>query len=193
VAASMGEAILVTGGAGFIGSNFILQWIANEGTPVINLDKLTYAGNLRNLEHISAEPRYKFVYGDIIDRDLVCSLFERYRPRALVHFAAESHVDRSIRGPDDFVRTNVQGCRNASRPPSDSCTSLQTRSTDLSGLMMRPSAKPTRTRRIARTPPPKLVLITWCVPITTHIACRLSLQIVRTTTDRTSFQKNLSL
>ena len=108
-AVSMEEAILVTGGAGFIGSNFILQWIANERTPVINLDKLTYAGNLRNLEHISADPRYKFVYGDIIDRDLVCSLFERYRPRALVHFAAESHVDRSIRGPDDFVRTNVQG------------------------------------------------------------------------------------
>jgi len=105
----MEEAILVTGGAGFIGSNFILQWIGNEGTPVINLDKLTYAGNLRNLEHISADPRYKFVYGDIIDRDLVCSLFERYRPRALVHLAAESHVDRSIRGPDDFVRTNVQG------------------------------------------------------------------------------------
>jgi len=99
----------VTGGAGFIGSNFVLQWLATEGTPVVNLDKLTYAGNLGNLEKISADSRYSFVHGDIGDRKLVSDLLGRSRPRAIVHFAAESHVDRSIHGPDDFVRTNVNG------------------------------------------------------------------------------------
>jgi dTDP-glucose 4,6-dehydratase len=103
------QPILVTGGAGFIGSNFILQWLAAEGTPVVNLDKLTYAGNLGNLENISADSRYSFVHGDIGDRKLVSDLLERCQPRAIVHFAAESHVDRSIHGPDDFVRTNVNG------------------------------------------------------------------------------------
>jgi dTDP-glucose 4,6-dehydratase len=103
------QPILVTGGAGFIGSNFILQWLAAEGTPVVNLDKLTYAGNLGNLEKISADLRYSFVHGDIGDRRLVSDLLERCHPRAIVHFAAESHVDRSIHGPDDFVRTNVNG------------------------------------------------------------------------------------
>jgi dTDP-glucose 4,6-dehydratase len=101
--------ILVTGGAGFIGSNFILQWLQTEGNPVLNLDKLTYAGNLANLESVAADPRYSFVHGDICDRRLVCDLLQRHRPRAILHFAAESHVDRSIHGPDDFVRTNVNG------------------------------------------------------------------------------------
>src|SRR3984957_11123826 len=103
------QPILVTGGAGFIGSNFILQWLAAEGTPVVNLDKLTYAGNLGNLEKVSGDSRYSFVHGDIGDRKLVSDLLGRCRPRAVVHFAAESHVDRSIHGPDDFVRTNVNG------------------------------------------------------------------------------------
>jgi dTDP-glucose 4,6-dehydratase len=103
------DAILVTGGAGFIGSNFILQWIERESAPVINLDKLTYAGNLRNLESIASHPRYRFVRGDIVDRELVGNLLQDHRPRAIVHFAAESHVDRSILGPDDFIRTNVGG------------------------------------------------------------------------------------
>ena len=103
------QPILVTGGAGFIGSNFLLQWFATEAAPVVNLDKLTYAGNLGNLEKISADPRYSFVHGDIADRKLVSDLLGRRRPRAIVHFAAESHVDRSIHGPDDFVRTNVNG------------------------------------------------------------------------------------
>ncbi len=105
----MEKTILVTGGAGFIGSNFILQWMVREKTPVINLDKLTYAGNLGNLEQVSSDPRCRFVQGDICDRELVRSIFEQQRPRAVVHFAAESHVDRSIRGPDDFIRTNVNG------------------------------------------------------------------------------------
>jgi len=105
----MENTILITGGAGFIGSNFILQWIASERTPVVNLDKLTYAGNPHNLDHVSSDSRYCFVQGDICDRDLVHRVLERHRPRAVVHFAAESHVDRSIRGPDDFIRTNVNG------------------------------------------------------------------------------------
>jgi len=103
------QPILVTGGAGFIGSNFILHWLAAEGSPVVNLDKLTYAGNLGNLVKISADPKYTFVHGDIADRNLISDLLGRCRPRAVVHFAAESHVDRSIHGPDDFVRTNVNG------------------------------------------------------------------------------------
>jgi dTDP-glucose 4,6-dehydratase len=101
--------ILITGGAGFIGSNFVLQWLAAQGSSVVNLDKLTYAGNLQNLEAVSADPRYVFVQGDIGDRDLVRELLHRHQPRAIVHFAAESHVDRSIHGPDDFIRTNVNG------------------------------------------------------------------------------------
>jgi len=103
------QPILVTGGAGFIGSNFILQWISVDKSGVINLDKLTYAGNPANLERVSHHPGYRFVHGDICDRGMVGDLLKQYRPRAIVHFAAESHVDRSIHGPDDFVRTNVNG------------------------------------------------------------------------------------
>ena len=105
----MEETILVTGGAGFIGSNFILQWFEQEGTPVVNLDKLTYAGNPSNMQRIASDPGYHFVQGDVCDRELLRGLLEKHKPRAIVHFAAESHVDRSIHGPDDFVRTNVQG------------------------------------------------------------------------------------
>ncbi len=105
----MQDTILITGGAGFIGSNFILQLLGRGSSSIINLDKLTYAGNLRNLQTVTREPRYEFVHGDIADRALVRDLFERRQPRAVVHFAAESHVDRSIRGPDDFLRTNVDG------------------------------------------------------------------------------------
>ena len=103
------DTILVTGGAGFIGSNFVLQWIAQETSTVVNLDKLTYAGNPLNLTAITADRRYKFLQGDICDRELVAELLITHRPRAIVHFAAESHVDRSIHGPDDFVRTNING------------------------------------------------------------------------------------
>ena len=105
----MENTILVTGGAGFIGSNFILQRVERDSTSVVNLDKLTYAGNPRNLESIANERRYEFVHGDIADRSLLRGLLGRHKPHAIVHFAAESHVDRSIRGPEDFIRTNVDG------------------------------------------------------------------------------------
>ncbi|MGA0034429.1 MAG: dTDP-glucose 4,6-dehydratase, partial [Burkholderiales bacterium] len=101
--------ILVTGGAGFIGANFVLDWIAAEGTPVVNLDKLTYAGNPGNLASLQGDPRHIFVQGDINDRALVGSLLKKHQPRAIIHFAAESHVDRSIHGPGEFVQTNVNG------------------------------------------------------------------------------------
>ena len=103
------ETILVTGGAGFIGSNFVLQWLASESSSIINLDKLTYAGNPANLSTVSHDRRYRFLQGDICDRELVAELLITHRPRAIIHFAAESHVDRSIHGPDDFIRTNVNG------------------------------------------------------------------------------------
>ena len=101
--------ILVTGGAGFIGSNFVLDWIAAAGEPVLNLDKLTYAGNLENLRSLEGDGRHQFVHGDIGDSALVEALLERQRPRAVVNFAAESHVDRSIHAPGTFIETNVVG------------------------------------------------------------------------------------
>jgi dTDP-glucose 4,6-dehydratase len=101
--------ILVTGGAGFIGSNFVLDWLAENDEPVVNLDALTYAGNLRNLASLEGDTRHVFVRGDICDRALVEGLLAEHRPRALLHFAAESHVDRSIHGPGAFMRTNVDG------------------------------------------------------------------------------------
>jgi dTDP-glucose 4,6-dehydratase len=101
--------ILVTGGAGFIGANFILDWLARNEEAVVNLDKLTYAGNLHNLDRLAGDPRHRFVRGDIGDKALVARLLSTHRPRAIVHFAAESHVDRSIDGPDTFIQTNVVG------------------------------------------------------------------------------------
>jgi len=101
--------ILVTGGAGFIGSNFVLDWLAGGGEPVVNLDALTYAGNLENLAPLTGDPRHVFVRGDIGDRELVAGLLATHGIRAIVHFAAESHVDRSIHGPEDFIETNIVG------------------------------------------------------------------------------------
>ena len=101
--------ILVTGGAGFIGANFVLDWIAQGDEPVVNLDKLTYAGNLETLASLKDDPRHVFVQGDIGDSALLDRLLAEHKPRAVVNFAAESHVDRSIHGPEDFVQTNVLG------------------------------------------------------------------------------------
>lgn len=101
--------ILVTGGAGFIGANFVLDWLAHSDEPVLNLDKLTYAGNLHNLDSLQGDARHLFVQGDIGDRALLDRLLAQHQPRAVLHFAAESHVDRSIHGPEDFIQTNVVG------------------------------------------------------------------------------------
>lgn len=104
--------IIVTGGAGFIGSNFVLDWLKENNEPVVNLDALTYAGNLENLQSLADDPRHIFMKGNICDKELVTSLLTKYKPRAIVHFAAESHVDRSIFGPDLFFETNVMGTLN---------------------------------------------------------------------------------
>jgi dTDP-glucose 4,6-dehydratase len=104
--------ILVTGGAGFIGGNFVLDWLAGSDEPVLNLDKLTYAGNLQTLASAQGNPHHTFVQGDIGDRALVERLLAEHQPRAVVNFAAESHVDRSIHGPGDFIHTNIVGTFN---------------------------------------------------------------------------------
>ena len=101
--------ILITGGAGFIGSNFVIDWLATQGEPVVNLDALTYAGNLHNLVSLQGDQRHTFVHGDITNRVLLDQLFNQHKPRAVLHFAAESHVDRSIHGPGAFIKTNVEG------------------------------------------------------------------------------------
>lgn len=101
--------ILITGGAGFIGSNFVLDWLAQSDESIASLDKLTYAGNLENLASLRGDARYIFVHGDLSDRALMDSLLAEHRPRAVLNFAAESHVDRSIHGPEDFIQTNIVG------------------------------------------------------------------------------------
>ena len=101
--------ILVTGGAGFIGANFVLDWLAQSDEAVINLDKLTYAGNRENLASLANDQRHVFVHGDIGDSELTRRLLAQYQPRAIINFAAESHVDRSIHGPEDFIQTNIVG------------------------------------------------------------------------------------
>ena len=101
--------ILVTGGAGFIGANFVLEWLAQHDEPVVNLDKLTYAGNMETLAPLKGDSRHVFVKGDIGDIELVSGLLARYQPRAIINFAAESHVDRSISSPEDFIQTNIVG------------------------------------------------------------------------------------
>ena len=101
--------IMITGGAGFIGSNFALDWLAQSVEPVVNIDNLTYAGNLENLASLQGDARHHFVQGDLGDSTLVDALLAQYKPRAVLHFAAESHVDRSIHGPEDFIQTNIVG------------------------------------------------------------------------------------
>ena len=104
--------ILVTGGAGFIGSNFVLDWLAQSDEPIVNLDKLTYAGNLDSLKSLKDDARHIFVQGDIGDKALVSQLLAQYQPRAILNFAAESHVDRSIKSPTNFIDTNIIGTFN---------------------------------------------------------------------------------
>lgn len=99
--------ILVTGGVGFIGNNFVLDWLQQHDEAVVNLDKLTYAGNLQNLASLKDDPRHIFVKGDIADYDLLSNLLKTHQIRSVVNFAAESHIDRSIHGPEDFIQTNI--------------------------------------------------------------------------------------
>jgi dTDP-glucose 4,6-dehydratase len=101
--------IFVTGGAGFIGANFVLDWLAQTDESVVNIDNLTYAGNLENLSSLQADARHVFVKGDIGDSALIARLLATHQPRAIINFAAESHVDRSIHGPEDFIQTNIVG------------------------------------------------------------------------------------
>ena len=101
--------ILISGGAGFIGSNFVLDWLARSDETVVNLDKLTYAGNRQNLASLDGDARHVFVRGDIGDAALLAALFAAHQFRAVLHFAAESHVDRSIHGPGEFIQTNIVG------------------------------------------------------------------------------------
>jgi dTDP-glucose 4,6-dehydratase len=104
--------ILITGGAGFIGSNFVIDWLSKYNEPVINLDKLTYAGNKESLQSLNNNEYHHFIHGDIGDIQLITRLLNEYQPRAIINFAAESHVDRSIHGPSDFIETNVVGTFN---------------------------------------------------------------------------------
>lgn len=134
--------VLVTGGAGFIGSNFVLDWLDQCDEPVINLDALTYAGNLENLARLQGDARHTFVRGDIGDAGLVSGLLAEHQPRAVVNFAAESHVDRSIHGPGEFIQTNIVGSfhllesvraywnrlEGGAKPVSASCMSPPTKS-----------------------------------------------------------------
>ena len=105
----LSDTVLVTGGAGFIGCNFIRHWLKRQPGIVVNLDKLTYAGNMGSLSDVTSDPRHVFVRGDVCDPTVVDPLLKRYQPHAIIHFAAESHVDRSIHGPEDFIQTNVVG------------------------------------------------------------------------------------
>jgi dTDP-glucose 4,6-dehydratase len=116
--------ILVTGGAGFIGSNFVLDWLGQGGETVVNVDKLTYAGNLNNLSMVMHDQRHIFIKGDICDTAHISSLLTTHKPRAIVHFAAESHVDRSIHGPDKFITTNVNGTFSLLEAARAYCSSL---------------------------------------------------------------------
>jgi len=177
--------ILVTGGAGFIGSNFVLQWIETVGTPVINLDLLSYAGNPANLAALDNDPRHMLVRGDICDAELVASLLREHRPRAIVHFAAESHVDRSITGPEAFIRTNVQGTFNLveqtrrywsqlDAAEKASFRFLHVSTDEVYGTLGpddKPSPRPRPTRptvlMLRQKPPP----ITWFAPTITPMAC----------------------
>ena len=157
--------ILVTGGAGFIGANFVLDWLAAGGQPVVNLDKLSYAGNLQNLASLVGDARHHFVQGDIADGALVEQLLSTHQVTAVVNFAAESHVDRSIHSPDDFVQTNIVGTFRL----------LEAARAYWNGLT---GDEKSRFRFLHATSPIVLMrrarrrLIIWCGPIITPMVCR---------------------
>jgi NAD(P)-dependent dehydrogenase (short-subunit alcohol dehydrogenase family) len=194
--------IVVTGGAGFIGSNFLNRFVPAHGEHrFINVDKLTYAANPANLEAIADRPNYVFERVDIADPEAVDRVFESHRPDAVVHFAAESHVDRSILGPREFVRTNIEGtfvlldaCRRHWRagdsgavPPRE-----HRRGVRLARGRGRLHREPPAMTRRAPTRPPRPPAITWCVPITAPTACPWSSPTAPTTTARISFRRSSS-
>ena len=195
--------LLVTGGAGFIGGNFVLGAVA-AGARVVNLDALTYAGNLDTLAPLRGNPRHVFVHGDIGDRREVDRLLAEHRPRAIVNFAAESHVDRSIDGPAAFIQTNVVGTlvlleaardywltlTGLNEQLSASFTYRRTRCTDRWATTATSSRRPP-TRQIHLTRRPRRPPITWFEPSTTPTACRYSRHTARTTTVLTSFRTKL--
>jgi len=179
--------ILVTGGAGFIGSNFVLDWLAASDEPVLNLDKLTYAGNLANLAALQGDARHRFVQGDIGDRALLERLLAEHRPRAIVNFAAESHVDRSIHGPEDFIQTNVLGTFRLLEAARHYWSA---RSTARWRRRIRPLPKTTRSSPTAPTAPARPPATTWCAPGTTPTACRCSPPTAPTITGRITFPRS---
>lgn len=177
--------ILVTGCAGFIGSNFIHTWLSSSIEPVVNLDKLTYAGNLANLDALKGDPRHVFVQGDIGDRTLVAKLLAEHKPRAVLNFAAESHVDRSIHGPGDFIETNVMGTFNllesvrsywqelpeAEKQASAFCTYQPTRCMARCCRLIHHLQKPKTTSPTVRTQLARLPATIWCAHGITPMAC----------------------
>jgi dTDP-glucose 4,6-dehydratase len=166
------DTIVVTGGAGFIGANFVRHALARTDARVVVFDKLTYAGNLDSLAEVASHPRYAFVQGDIAERDSVRALFRDHRPRAVVNFAAETHVDRSIDDPASFVRTNVASITASTRTrASGSCTSRPTRSTARSA-QRGPSRRRRPTLPTRPTPPRRRAPITSCARTTRPMACR---------------------
>jgi nucleoside-diphosphate-sugar epimerase len=168
--------ILITGGAGFVGSNFVVDWLSLVGTPVVNLDKLTSAGNLQNLASVEQYPAYNFEQGDICDAGFLESLLERYQPRVILHFAAESHMDRSLSGPEAFVRINVEDifrlleaalayvgkASSAVRKKFRFCMFRPTRFTAPCIRTIRRSRRPLPTLPTAPTPHPRRPQITLC-------------------------------
>lgn len=177
--------VLVTGGAGFIGSNFVLDWLAQNQEPIVNLDNLTYAGNLQNLAAIANDARHIFVKGDIGDYDLVLDLLTEHKVRALINFAAESHVDRSIHGPEDFIQTNIVGTfrlleavryywQGLTEKTKNDFRLLHVSTDEVYGSLNSQSPllrKQTVMSPTAHIQPVRLHLTTWCAPIITPTVC----------------------
>ena len=197
--------LLVTGGAGFIGSNFMLDWLAQSDEPLINLDKLTYAGNIENLQSLNGDRRHVFVQGDIGDSALVNGLLAKHQPRAIINFAAESHVDRSIHGPEDFIQTNIVATfhlleavraywHKLQGDARQNFRFLHVSTDEVYGSQRTtpPSPKPIATNPTARIRRVKPPVIIWCVPTTTPTACRCSPPTAPTTTARITSRKSSS-